>query len=166
LSEFSRISHCEYAQKAWQILETTYESTKIVKSVKLQMLISRFEKIKMLEDETFNEFYTKISDLKNFMVSLGKKVSDAKPIKKILRSLSERFRIKITTIEKSKDLDSMKIEEFVESLQIYNFSLPPVKKAKTIALKAAKKKSKVSSKDDTDEEEDAVAILPRISVKL
>jgi hypothetical protein len=125
------------------------------------MLISRFEKIKMLEDETFNEFYTKISDLKNFMVSLGKKVSDAKPIKKILRSLSERFRIKITTIEKSKDLDSMKIEEFVESLQIYNFSLPPVKKAKTIALKAAKKKSKVSSKDDTDEEEDAVAILTK-----
>jgi hypothetical protein len=161
LSEFSRISQCEYAQKAWQILETTYESTKIVKSVKLQMLISRFEKIKMLEDETFNEFYTKISDLKNFMVSLGKKVSDAKPIKKILRSLSERFRIKITTIEKSKDLDSMKIEEFVESLQIYNFSLPPVKKAKTIALKAPKKKSKVSSKDDTDEEEDAVAILTK-----
>lgn len=104
------------------------------------MLISRFEKIKMFEDETFNEFYTKISDLKNFMVSLGKKVSDAKPIKKILTSLSERFRIKITTIEKSKDLDSMKIEEFVESLQIYNFSLPLVKKAKTIALKAAKKK--------------------------
>jgi hypothetical protein len=50
------------------------------------MLISRFEEIKMLEDETFNEFYTKINDLRNSMVSLGKKVSDAKLIKKILRS--------------------------------------------------------------------------------
>jgi hypothetical protein len=58
-SEFSRISHCESAQEAWTILETTYEGTKIVKSTKLQMLIPRFEEIKMLEDEAFNEFYTK-----------------------------------------------------------------------------------------------------------
>jgi hypothetical protein len=42
------------------------------------MLISKFEEIKMLEDETFNEFYTKISDLRNSMVSLGKNVSDVK----------------------------------------------------------------------------------------
>jgi hypothetical protein len=37
-------------------LETTYEGIKLVKSVKLQMLISRFEEIKMLEAETFGEF--------------------------------------------------------------------------------------------------------------
>jgi hypothetical protein len=29
------------------------------------MLISKFEEIKMLEDETFEEFYTKINDLRN-----------------------------------------------------------------------------------------------------
>jgi len=62
-SKFTRISNCELAKEAWQILETTYEGTKIVKSVKLQMLISKIEEIKMLEYETFNEFYTKISDL-------------------------------------------------------------------------------------------------------
>jgi hypothetical protein len=38
------------------------------------MLISRFEEIKMLEDETFEEFYSKMSDLRNSMVSLGKTV--------------------------------------------------------------------------------------------
>jgi hypothetical protein len=97
-------------------LETTYEGTKIVKSTKLQMLISKFEEIKMLEDETFNEFYTRISDLRNSMVSLKKNVSDVKLIKKILRSLLERFRIKVATIEESKDLELMKIEELVGSL--------------------------------------------------
>jgi hypothetical protein len=79
-SEFARISNCEIAKDAWHILETTYEGTKLVKSIKLQMLISKFEEIKMLEDETFGEFYTKISDLKNSMVSLGKKISDVKLI--------------------------------------------------------------------------------------
>jgi len=42
-SEFARISNCEVAKDAWQILETTYEGTKLVKSAKLQMLISKFE---------------------------------------------------------------------------------------------------------------------------
>jgi RNA-binding protein YhbY len=80
------------------------------------MLISKFEEIKMLEDETFGEFYTKISDLRNSMVSLGKQILDVKLIRKILRSLPEHFRIKVTTIKESKDLEEMKIEGLVGSL--------------------------------------------------
>jgi len=75
-AEFARISNYETALEAWQMLETTYEGTKLVKSAKLQMLIFRFEEIKMLEEETFKEFYTKFSDLRNSMVSLEKSVSD------------------------------------------------------------------------------------------
>jgi hypothetical protein len=104
------------------------------------MLISRFEEIKMLEEETFGEFYSKMSDLRNSMVTLGKPVSDVKLIRKILRSLPERFRIKVTTIEESKDLEEMKIKELMGSLQTYELSLPPVQKEKTIALKASSKR--------------------------
>jgi len=125
------------------------------------MLISKFEEIKMLEDETFGEFYSKMSDLRNSMVSLGKPISDVKLIQKILRSLLERFRIKVTTIEESKDLKEMKIEELVGSLQMYELSLPPVKKLKIIALKASKKKVKASSEDDSEDEEKAVALLAK-----
>jgi len=126
------------------------------------MLISRFEEIKMLEDETFEKFYTKISDLRNLMVSLGKSVSDVKLIRKILRSLPERFRIKVTITQESKDLYQMKIEELVGSLQTYEYSLPPVKKAKAIALKASsKKKARVSSEKNSDNEEDVVAMLAK-----
>jgi len=71
------------------------------------------------------------------------------------------FKIKVTTIEESKDLEKMKIEELVGSLQTYEYSLPPVKKAKTIALKASKKKARVSSEEDFDNEEDAVAMLAK-----
>jgi hypothetical protein len=78
------------------------------------------------------------------MVSLGKTVSDVKLTRKILRSLPKLFRIKVTTIEESKDLEEMKIEELVGSLQTYELSLPPVKKVKTITLKVSKKKVRVS----------------------
>jgi hypothetical protein len=130
------------------------------------MLISKFEEIKMLEDETFGEFYSKMSDLRNSMVSLGKTVLDVKLICKILRSLLERFRIKVTIIEESKDLEEMKIEEFVGSFQTYELSLPPVKKLKTIALKVSKKKVEVSSGDDSEDEEKAVAMLAKNFGKL
>jgi hypothetical protein len=128
------------------------------------MLISKFEEIKMLEDETFREFYTKISDLRNSMVSLGKQISDVKLIRKIPRSFPECFRVKVTTIEESKDLEEMKIEELVGSLQTYEYSLPPVRKAKTIALKASKESKKkfvVSSDEDSDVDEDAVSMLAK-----
>jgi hypothetical protein len=82
------------------------------------------------------------------MVSLGKTISNVRLICKILRSLPERFRIRVTTIEESKDLEEMKIQELVGSLQIYELSLPSVKKVKTIAFKASKKKVKVSFEDD------------------
>jgi hypothetical protein len=125
------------------------------------MLISKFEEIKMSEDETFGEFYFKMSDLRNSMVSLGKAISDVKLIRKILRSLPERFRITVTTIEEIKDLEEMKIEELVGSLQTYELSLPPVKKLKTIALKASKKKVEASSEDASEEEEKAMAMLAK-----
>jgi len=158
-SEFVRISNCESAKEAGQILETTYEGIELVKSAKLQMLISRFKEIKMLENEIFGEF--RINDLRNSMVSLGKKVSDAKLIKKVLRSLPEHFKIKVTSIEESNFLDSMKIEELVGSLQTYEYSLPPVKKAKGMAFKATK--SKVSSDENSDNEEQLAMIANKIN---
>jgi hypothetical protein len=120
----------------------------------------------MLNNETFREFYSKMSDLRNSMVSLGKTVSDVKLIRKILGSLPECFRIKVTTIEESKDLEEMKIEVLVGSLQTYEMSLPTVKKVKTIALKASKQKVKVASEEDSKKEEDDVAMLAKIFGRL
>ena len=58
LDEFHRISHIIIAKEAWQILETTYEGTKKVKDIKLQMLTTRFEKLRISEDESFDSFYS------------------------------------------------------------------------------------------------------------
>jgi len=140
-SEFSRISYCETNQKAWKILQTTYELIKLVKSTKIQMLASQFKGIKMLEKKYFNEFYTKISDLCNSMINLWKKIYDAKRIKKILRFIWKIYDKGYQYWgSENKNLNNMKIEELVGSLQTYEFSLPRLKKTKSIAFKTAKKK--------------------------
>ena len=69
--EFKKISSTEVAKEAWTILETTYEGTKTVKTVKLQWLTSSFEEIRMEEDETFDEFYAKLKDIVNSAFNLG-----------------------------------------------------------------------------------------------
>ena len=57
-------------KETWTILETIYEGTKTVKTVKFQKLTSRFEEIRMEEDETFDEFYNKLKDIVNSTFTL------------------------------------------------------------------------------------------------
>jgi hypothetical protein len=51
------------------------------------MLISKFEEIRMLEDEILDEFYSKLSNIENSTLNLGKKVFDAKIVGKIIEFL-------------------------------------------------------------------------------
>ena len=124
LDEFHKISHITIAKEVWEILETTYEGTKKVKDTKLQMLTTRFEELKMSEDESFDSFYSKLNEVVVSKFNLGEKTEDSKIVKKILQSLPKSFHAKVTAIKESKDLDDIKIQELIGSLQTYELSLP------------------------------------------
>ena len=70
-NEFHKISHVKTAKKAWTILETTYEGTKKVKDTKLQMLTTRFEEVKMSDDESFDSFYGRLNEIVIAKLNLG-----------------------------------------------------------------------------------------------
>ena len=61
----------------------------------------------MEEDESFDEFYAKLKDIINSAFNLGETIPEPKVVIKVLRSLPERFHVKITVIEESKDIDSI-----------------------------------------------------------
>ena len=102
--EFKKISSTKTAKEAWTILQTTYEGTKVVKDSKFQKLTTSFEEIKMEEDESFDEFYAKLKDIMNLVFNLGEIIPEPKIVRKVLRSLPERFHAKITAIEESRTL--------------------------------------------------------------
>ena len=114
--EFKKISSTKVAKEAWTILETTYEGTKVVKTVTLQQLTSSFKEIRMEEDETFDEFYAKLKDIVNSTFNLGESIVESKIVRKILRSLSERFHAKVTAIEEVKDIDEIPLIELLRNL--------------------------------------------------
>ena len=135
MKQFKRISNVEVAHTAWNILQIVHEGTKVVKINKLQQLTSRFESVKMFDDETFDEFYVKLNDIVNSTFNLGKVYDQPKVVRKILRSLTEDVRPKVTAITESKDVDTIPVDELVGFLQSYESDLPKTNKSKSMALK-------------------------------
>ena len=80
------------------------------------MLTAPFEELKMGDDESFDSFYGKLNEIIIAKLNLGEKIEDAKVVRKILKPLLESFRAKVIAIEESKDLDEIKIQEFIGSL--------------------------------------------------
>ena len=55
------------------------------------MLTTKFEELKMGDDESFDSFYGKLNEIIIAKVNLREKIEDAKVVRKILRSLPESF---------------------------------------------------------------------------
>ena len=89
----------------------------------------------MSDDESFDEFYAKLNDIVNSAYNLGEIYDQLKIVRKILRSLTENFRPKVTAITKSKDVDSIPVDELIGSLQSYELDLPKTSKSKSMAFK-------------------------------
>ena len=62
------------------LLETMYEGTKKVKDTKLQMLTTRFEELRMGEDESFDSFYSKLNEVIIDKFNSGEKMEDSKVV--------------------------------------------------------------------------------------
>ena len=127
----------------------------------------------MEEDETFDEFYAKLKDIMNSAFNLGESIAKSKIVRKILRSLPERFHDKITAIEEVKDIDQIPLTELVENLQTYEMGLDLMGKggkSKNLALKGIEEviedsEDKEESEDedeDDDEDEDLTFITDEI----
>ena len=107
----------------------------------------------MEKDESFDEFYAKLKDIVNSAFNLGETIPEPKIVRKVLRSLLERFHAKIMVIEQSKDIDKVPLIELVGNLQTYELRLSRIGKSgksKSMALKA-----KNSDTDESFDDEDS-----------
>ena len=105
----------------------------------------------MEEDKSFDEFYAKLKDIVNSAFNLGETIPEPKIVRKVLKSLPERFHAKITTIEESKDIDKIPLTELVGNLQTYELGLTRIDKSvkgKSMALKEKSSDTEESSDDE------------------
>ena len=108
-------------------------------------------------NKTFDEFYAKLKDIVNSAFNLGESITESKIVRKILRSLPERFHAKITTIEEAKDVDKIPLTELVGNLQTYELGLGVMgkcEKSRNLALEGIEEEIDNSKDEDESEDED------------
>ena len=76
----------------------------------------------MGEDESFDELCANLKDIVNLAFNLGEQILKPKIVRKVIRSLPERFHAKITAIEESKYIDKIPLTELVGNLQTYELN--------------------------------------------
>ncbi|XP_047167837.1 pollen receptor-like kinase 6 [Vigna umbellata] len=124
-AHFEKIQHAKTAREAWSILIRCHTRGEKIKKVKLQTLRRQYELMQMMEGDRVREYFDKVIAITNQMKGCGEVITDLMVIKKIMRSLPQKFNYIVVAIEESRELDKMKIEE----LDVDANTLPAVKKS-------------------------------------
>ena len=101
-SEYDKIISCDSTKEIWDRLQVLYEGTDQVKETKINMLIHQYEMFKMLEHENIDEMTARFMHIINQLKALGKRYSNAKMVRKTLKSLSMAWHPKMTAFKKQR----------------------------------------------------------------
>ncbi|XP_073049011.1 uncharacterized protein [Primulina eburnea] len=103
------------------------------------MVTSKFESLRMEDKESILEYDSRLRQLSNEAHSLGDPMPNKRLVNRVLRSLPERFNVKVCAIEESKDTSKINLNELMSSLRNFemNLDLQRKDKWKTIALEAS-----------------------------
>ncbi|GJU76205.1 hypothetical protein Tco_1273275 [Tanacetum coccineum] len=128
---------------------------------------STFETITILEEESINSGFSRFNTIITSLKALDEGFSSKNYVRKFLRALHPKLRAKVTTIEKSKDLSSLALDELIGNLKVHEVVMEKdskIHKGKKEQIKStaliAKKESSVdeTSTSVSDDEEYAMFV--------
>lgn len=107
------------SKQLWDSMKRKYQGNIRVQRAQLQTLRREFEILEMKTGESVNDYFSRVMLVANNMKTAGEVMKDAKIVEKILRTLTERFNYIVCSIEESKDIDSLSVDEFQSSLLVH-----------------------------------------------
>ncbi|MFS7989867.1 putative RNA-directed DNA polymerase [Helianthus anomalus] len=113
------ITQKETAKQIWDAMKIKYQGNARVKRAQLQRLRREFEMPEMKTGETVTEYLGRVMIIANDMRNSGEDMPDVKIVEKVLRTMTESYNFVVCTIEESKDLDTMTVDELQSSLLIH-----------------------------------------------
>ncbi|GKE89863.1 hypothetical protein Tco_1567338, partial [Tanacetum coccineum] len=117
--EYERIFMCDTAQNIWDSLITTHQGNKQVKDNKIDLFVQKYEEFTITDDETIDCAFSRFNTIITSLKALDESFSSRNHVRKFLRALPSKWRPKVTTIEESKDLSKLSVDELVGNLKVY-----------------------------------------------
>ena len=156
--------HCTSAKEMWEKLVGLYDGDSKVKKAKLQTHRRQFESLNMEDGEDIAAYLLRVAEVVNSLKGLDGKVEESTIVQKVLRSLPDRFDSKISVIEESKDLDTLKMVELHGILTTYEMRKggPSSKDVAFKASKSKKGKERNVSSDDSNVESELSQFVRRL----
>ena len=103
----------------WDAMKKKHQGNAKAKRIQLQALRTEFENLRMKSGESVSEFFARTMTMANKMRIHGEKMEDVTIVEKILRSMTPKFNFVVCSIEESKDIDSLSIDELQSSLLVH-----------------------------------------------
>ncbi|RDY01334.1 hypothetical protein CR513_15348, partial [Mucuna pruriens] len=97
-TDFEKIALANSAKEAWDILNKSYGGANKIKKVKLQSFCRQYELLSMNDQESIEDYFTRIQMLVNSMKACGEKLLDQQIVNKILRTLTPPPLPNLTTL--------------------------------------------------------------------
>lgn len=101
------------------MIKKKYAGNARLKRSVLQTLRKDFETLEMKSSETITKYFSRVMTVANKMRIYGEEMKDVTIVEKILKSLTDRFNYVVCSIEESKDIDELSINELQRSLIIH-----------------------------------------------
>ncbi|GJU65090.1 hypothetical protein Tco_1246925 [Tanacetum coccineum] len=139
----------------------THQGNSQVKDNNIDLLVKQYEQFIIFEDESIDCAFARFNTIITSLKTLNEGYSSKNYVRKFLRALHLKWKAKVTTIEESKDLTSLPLDELIGNLKVHEMIIKKdseiVKgkgERKYLALKAKKKSSdeECSTSGSEDEE--------------
>ena len=98
---------CITAKDAWKALKVAFEGTSKVKISRLLLLTSKFESLRMMEEETISEYNSRVLEIANDSFNFDEGIPESRLVRKVLRLLPRRFDMKVTAMEEAQDITTL-----------------------------------------------------------
>ena len=100
-------------------MKTKYQGNTRVKRAQLQALRRDFEVLEMKIGESVTDYFFRVMVVANDMRNYGEDMQDVKIVEKILSTLTDKFNYIVCSIEESKDIDLLSVDELQSSLIVH-----------------------------------------------
>ncbi|GJY56935.1 retrovirus-related pol polyprotein from transposon TNT 1-94 [Tanacetum coccineum] len=149
--EYERIFMCNTAKEIWKTLLITHQGNSQVKDNKIDLLVQQYEQFVISEDESIDSAFARFNTIITSLKALDEGYSSKNYVRKFLRALHLKWRAKVTTIEESKDLTSLSLDELIGNLKVHEMIIK--KDSEIVKAKVERKSIALKAKKESSDEE-------------